>query len=348
MQNGVRSEAHPGLCWSCHYLKPDEKSLVMRLPILTCVALGLVCWGKPVQGFAAVTPAAALARGFTPLLAWQAPAEAPDGDAEEAAASPLANPSPASIVEPVSDADETAAQDLDDDSAPGSAMTDEDLGSGDNLKASRPGSRDKASVKSTNSPRRDSSVRRDRSSNRAPSGRSAGLRGFRTSGTDAQNRTNSVARLGYASFKIITDRNIFNSTRSGASSRPVTDQRKAARVDMVSLVGILCSDKGEYAFFDGSSSEYKQALARGKSIVGYRVAEITPNLVKLESGTNLVQLHVGGQLRREDEVWHVADATIPAPAAASSDTTSTATDSAGGDENDIVKRLMRQRELETK
>jgi hypothetical protein len=73
--------------------------------------------------------------------------------------------------------------------------------------------------------------------------------------------------------------------------------------------------KGPFAFFDGTSSEYRKVLKLGDSIAGYKITNIEPNSARLASSTNEVQLRVGMQLRREENgAWHVATAVdTPSP-----------------------------------
>lgn len=116
--------------------------------------------------------------------------------------------------------------------------------------------------------------------------------------------TNAPTRLSYDSFRTISDRNIFNPNRYARSSgRPAqrTSSQPAARVESFSLVGVMASDKGVYAFFDGTKSDYKQALQSNGKIGDYEVLRVTPEVVTLGSGTNTFDLHVGMQMRREDE-----------------------------------------------
>ena len=102
-------------------------------------------------------------------------------------------------------------------------------------------------------------------------------------------------------------------------------------------------EKGLYAFFDGSSSELKKALGPGQSIAGFKVAQITSTSVRLETESKMLDLLVGTQLRREDEgEWQVASAPVAAATAPSSSSDSP------GDESDVIKRLMQQREQELK
>ena len=113
-------------------------------------------------------------------------------------------------------------------------------------------------------------------------------------------------------------------------------------------------EKGTFAFFDGTSSEYKKALKLTDSIAGYKVTNIAPNGVKLASGTNELDLSVGAQLRREEDgPWLLASQS----ASYSATPASTGTNAAAtrpqlripplrGAESDILKRLMQRREKE--
>jgi hypothetical protein len=151
----------------------------------------------------------------------------------------------------------------------------------------------------------------------------------------------------YVSFTLISERNIFNANRSARSGRGGDEDRKVSQVDTFTLVGTLTYEKGPYAFFDGSSPDYSKVLEPGKSIAGYKIAAVEGNAVKLESGTNTVELSVGMKMRREEEgEWQVVSSGQPANVSSSPSTGSS--DSAAGEESDIVKRLMQQREQELK
>ncbi len=117
-------------------------------------------------------------------------------------------------------------------------------------------------------------------------------------------------RQDYSSFGIIAERNIFNANRSGRSMGPRSDEpRRESRVDAFSLVGTLSYEKGPFAFFDGTSSEYRKVLQPEGTIAGYKVTNITGSSVKLETGTNQVVLRVGMQMRREEGgEWHAGEA----------------------------------------
>jgi hypothetical protein len=108
-----------------------------------------------------------------------------------------------------------------------------------------------------------------------------------------------LAPVSFDSFRLVVDRNIFdpNRTRRG-SFGPV---RAPRAVDSFSLVGTMSYGKGTFAFFDGSSPAYRKALTNSETIAGYKLTQITDRRVKLASGTNIVEMAVGTQLRREEE-----------------------------------------------
>ena len=129
-------------------------------------------------------------------------------------------------------------------------------------------------------------------------------------------QTNTPDRFDYSSFKIITDRNIFNSHRS-ARYRAPRESGPQARVDSFALVGTMSYEKGPFAFFDGTSSEYRKALKVDERIAGFKVADIEPAYVKLASPSNEIELAVGMELRREDKGQWRLSARPDSPAASS-------------------------------
>lgn len=161
-------------------------------------------------------------------------------------------------------------------------------------------------------------------------------------------------------FRLIAERNIFNPNRSGrAPEREFTrrEPERRVRTESISLVGTISYDKGDFAFFDGSSSSYHRAVKSSETIADLTVTSITPTQVILRSGsgsssnsstnasdTNTVltlTLPVGMQLRRQDNgPWELAARTETVPSASSS----AATLPAGSE--DVLKRLMQQREKE--
>jgi len=115
---------------------------------------------------------------------------------------------------------------------------------------------------------------------------------------------NPPSRRDYSAFRIIAERNIFNPNRSGRSGRSAARAASEGRVATPSfaLVGTMCYEQGRFAFFDGSSSDYRKALEPADSIAGYKIAAITPGHVKLESTNGQpIDLAVGMQMKKQDE-----------------------------------------------
>jgi hypothetical protein len=110
----------------------------------------------------------------------------------------------------------------------------------------------------------------------------------------------------FDAFKIITDRNIFDPNR-----RPprVNREAPAPAVDSFSLTGTMSYEKGFFAVFDGTSSDYHKVLEPGGKIAAYTLTEVGHDSVKLSHGTNeIIELRVGMQMRRSpDGKWSAAD-----------------------------------------
>lgn len=151
----------------------------------------------------------------------------------------------------------------------------------------------------------------------------------------------------FLTFKIITDRNIFDSTRSARSARPRIENRRPNQpAETITLVGTLSYEAVAYAFFDGSRSESKKALEAGGQIAGYTVKDIGPDQVRLEADGKVIELPVGGQMRRSENGWQVVSSSLPRPTADAPATDSSSSDSSADDESDIIKRLMEKRAKE--
>ena len=218
---------------------------------------------------------------------------------------------------------------------------------------------------STNRPQTDDRRSRSRRSSKSKSDqpRSSGSVGdYSPSGERAPanafaGTNGGSAKLDYAVFKVIVDRNIFDPNRY--PRRPGEPRVRSApkTVDSLTLVGTMSYEKGSFAFFDGSSSDYKKALKLTDVIAGYKLTNIAASGVKLSAGTNELELHVGMQLRREEDgPWLLAGqsrAYAAAPASTSTNTAAatiaTGTNAPSGSaeaESDIIKKLMQRREQE--
>jgi len=167
--------------------------------------------------------------------------------------------------------------------------------------------------------------------------------------TTLAQQTNRVSQADFSNFQIISERNIFNPNRIARRRRT---NRPEAVADAFSLVGTMSYAKGTFAFFDGTTSEYRKALTNAGTIAGYRVTDITPTSVKLTNGDKQLVMKIGAQMRREEKgSWQlVASSELPVETAenmesAPAETTETTSDSSS-EGNDVLKRLMQQREKE--
>lgn len=229
------------------------------------------------------------------------------------------------------------------------------------------------SVSWTNAPARRTSRRSSRRPERSgisdwrPSSRSSS-----SSGKAAA--TNGPASTDYAYFQPVNDRNIFNPARvPNRPDRPrPTETRRTPKVESLSLVGTLRYEKGIFAFFDGTSSEFRKALKEGDAVGGHRILSVTDSTVRLVVQDRAVDLKVGNQLRREDEgEWTLASGvtlgassasggsgstssssssgnTASASANSSNASSSSSSGSSGGGAEEILRRLRERRAQETK
>lgn len=168
-------------------------------------------------------------------------------------------------------------------------------------------------------------------------------------------RPAAPARLDQASFRIISERNIFNPTRSSraASMKAEGEPKKVVKIESVSLVGTMSYEKGDFAFFDGSGSDFKKVVKPEETIAGFKVQQISFNQVSLVREGKTMNLAVGDKLRRQDDgPWEVTAATDKSSAestAASSGASSSDESSSGdGGESEVLKRLLKKREQEMK
>ena len=160
-------------------------------------------------------------------------------------------------------------------------------------------------------------------------------------------QTNRASQADFSSFQVISERNIFNPNRTARRRR---GNRTQPAADAFALVGTMSYAKGTFAFFDGTSSEYRKVVQNAGTIAGYKVTDITPTAVKLANGDKQLVMKVGTQMRREEKgSWQMA-ATSELPVETVENADAAAAESAASDSsnegNDVLKRLMKQREQE--
>lgn len=153
----------------------------------------------------------------------------------------------------------------------------------------------------------------------------------------------SGGALDYSAFRLVVNRNIFDPNRVPHSG-PSTTQPKT--VDAFTLVGTMSYEKGIFAFFDGTRSDYQKVLKPEDTIAGYKVLAISADSVKLMMSTNnVVELSVGTQMRRrEDGSWERQAKSETYAASSASNSSSEAAPS--GAESDVIKKMMLRREKE--
>ena len=158
----------------------------------------------------------------------------------------------------------------------------------------------------------------------------------------------------YTSFtRYITQHNIFDPSRYGVvPDRPRFELRH--QDPMFTFVGTISYPKGRFAFFNGNDSALRQVLQLSGTIAGYTVKEITLSQVTLESPDHKekVFLKIGAGMRQQNGVWVLAapgemaessaETASSAPGDSSAETS--AAPPSAGEQNDVLKKLMQQRE----
>ncbi|MBI4325997.1 MAG: hypothetical protein HY674_12120 [Chloroflexi bacterium] len=158
----------------------------------------------------------------------------------------------------------------------------------------------------------------------------------------------------FPAFKLIYERNIFNPNRRPGSARGAEGEAvKPAKVDRFSLIGTLIYEQGSFAFFDGTEAQYRTVLKPSGTIAGFKLLEITPNHVRLNTSSNTVDLPMGMQMKRQDEGdWQlVAETGTGRTSGSDSNANEKSSEVSSGSEagaDEVLKRLMQKREQETK
>ena len=155
-------------------------------------------------------------------------------------------------------------------------------------------------------------------------------------------------------FKIISERNIFDPNRSVRVVR--TDASEPAKQPVIqsfTLLGTMSYEKGEFAIFGGSDSQFRKVLKMSDQIAGFSITAIEANQVQMEKAGNTVELRVGMGMKRQDEgAWETTTDTPRAASqpkesdSSSADSTKKGDPAPAGEESDILKRLLERRRQE--
>jgi hypothetical protein len=189
-------------------------------------------------------------------------------------------------------------------------------------------------------------------------------------GTEGFTQTNQVpGPSDYPGFsRFITDRNIFDPNRQphsyGGRVRQTRTRTRSSGAPYFGLVGIMSYSKGMFAFFNANDPGMKQVVTASQKIGDYTVTDITANEVKLVSNDKKqkLTLKIGDVMRQENGAWILSDAgeiptesnnteeTASSDASSSGESSATtetpAASSSASEPNEILKRLMQQREKE--
>ena len=162
----------------------------------------------------------------------------------------------------------------------------------------------------------------------------------------AAQETNRPAVAGPAdadALRLIRQRNIFDPNR--AAPRAEGRSSTSRVVEAFALVGTLSYGKGDFAFFDGTASDYRRAFCATGALAGFTVTGITATGVTMEADARRIEMKVGAQMRRDAEgAWQLEAGAEWPPASAGTN----APPPSAGEANEVLRKLMQQREQELK
>jgi hypothetical protein len=152
-------------------------------------------------------------------------------------------------------------------------------------------------------------------------------------------------------FKLITQRNIFDTTRRpAAAQRPATSPVETpppVRTQEFTLTGTLVYDDGAVAFFNGNEADFRKALRQDQTIGGLAIRAIRQNQVTLELDGSEWLVNIGTRLvRKGDEAWTVAAPSESESASPRSRTATRAEPEEDPELDEILQKLMQQRNQE--
>lgn len=162
-----------------------------------------------------------------------------------------------------------------------------------------------------------------------------------------------VPTASFDTFRVVVDRNIFNSVRTGRTSRDAGGDT-GPRGDTLALVGTMDSDKGLYAFFDSTDPRLAKAVHEGDSLPPFKVTRITADAVELENNGRKLTLRMAQQLRRPDATseWTLVNADVAQPlrpdASAAAAAPVNTPPAIPADASEALRRLMEQRQKQLK
>jgi hypothetical protein len=155
--------------------------------------------------------------------------------------------------------------------------------------------------------------------------------------------TGPVEPFSYDAFRIVAQRNIFDPNRRARSTTAEAPPERPKRTEAFTLLGSIAYEKGDFAFFEGTSSDYRKSVKTGDSIGGLKIAEVAPNHVTFEAGEGkTLQLPIGSQMKRvEGEEWKV-NSRLESFSSSNSltESTNSGASSGSGEVSEVLKRLL--------
>jgi hypothetical protein len=143
----------------------------------------------------------------------------------------------------------------------------------------------------------------------------------------------------FSAFQVIGNYNIFNADRVG-----YTPGAAQVRVDTITLVGTLQSERGRVALFDSSDRAYRKGFHEGEKVAEFTVTRIADASVELTRDAKPVSLTLGQQLRRPPGgAWTVGAASRRAETTAAPAANLAPAPALPSDLTDPVRQLMEQR-----
>ncbi|MCP5516469.1 MAG: hypothetical protein H7A45_04325 [Verrucomicrobiales bacterium] len=173
----------------------------------------------------------------------------------------------------------------------------------------------------------------------------------------------------YERFRLIEERNIFNSERRKplpAGRTPPPEPTRPPRTQTISLNGTICYESKAFAFLGGSESEFRGIFSPGDKVGNLTLATVDSHGVTLTGGEAPLRVPVGQGLQRSgDDPWRVSSVTSGAFASSNStgdrrpssvsgsppaDNPAAAAESGGaesGGMSEIMRRMMERRRAQT-
>jgi len=167
--------------------------------------------------------------------------------------------------------------------------------------------------------------------------------------------TEAADKPDFKDFKIIADRNIFDSERTPSQEGSHRTRVVLRDPEEFRLVGVMISGKNSTAFFDSSRSDYKGQWKCGDIIAGFKIKIIRTGGLLLEKDSRRIIMPVGMAMKKnEQNVWELSKSvTVSKPTELASSFTQDAKGKAerevkGSDASgsDILKKLMERRNQE--